>query len=69
MNAREWLAEATKGMPEAVQKRVAAETLAHLEDAGVGEGADVRDVLGMPKTMRQELGRLYVPEKRLRDLL
>ncbi|BDP40576.1 hypothetical protein DAETH_05450 [Deinococcus aetherius] len=56
-------------MPEAVQDRVHTETLAHLEDAGVGEGADVRAVLGNPKAMRRELGRLYVPVKRLRGLI
>lgn len=65
MNAQDWLAEATKGMPEAVCARVGAETLAHLEDAGVGEGMDVRPVLGKPRAMRRELGRLYVPAHRL----
>lgn len=69
MNAREWLEQATKGMPEVVWDRVQAETLAHLEDAGVGEGADVRAVLGSPKAMRRELGRLYVLKHRLQDLI
>lgn len=65
MNAREWLEQATAGMPEPVRDRIQAETLAHLEDAGVGEGADVRAVLGEPKAMRRELGRLYIPAGRL----
>ncbi|WP_102125271.1 hypothetical protein [Deinococcus planocerae] len=69
MNAREWLEQATKEMPEAVRQRVQAETFAHLEDAGVGEGEDVRAVLGEPKVMRRELGRLYVPEDHLRALV
>lgn len=69
MNAQEWLEQATKEMPDAVRRRVQAETLAHLEDAGVGEGADVRAVLGEPKAMRRELGRQYVPDKRLRGLV
>ncbi|WP_102125270.1 hypothetical protein [Deinococcus planocerae] len=65
MNAREWLEQATMGMPEAVRDRVRAETLAHLEDAGVGEGEDVRDVLGSPERMERELGRLYLPPREI----
>lgn len=60
MTRNEWLFSATLDMPSGVKERVRAETLAHLEDAGALQAADVRGVLGSPQQVNRELRRLYL---------
>ncbi|MBZ9712276.1 hypothetical protein [Deinococcus multiflagellatus] len=60
MTPEQWLHEATRGLPRAVVMRVQTETLAHLQEAGLGEGDDITALLGPPATTRKALGRLYV---------
>ncbi len=60
MKASEWLVRATQDLPAGVTARVKADTLAHLQDAGVDEWADVRPLLGRPADTAAELKRLYL---------
>ena len=60
MKASEWLVRATQDLPAGVTARVKADTLAHLQDAGVDEDADVRPLLGRPADTAAELKRLYL---------
>ncbi|MDL2342810.1 hypothetical protein QOL99_01470 [Deinococcus sp. MIMF12] len=68
MNAHQWLDRATRELPEGVAGRVEQETRAHLQDAGVPEGADVRAVLGDPETTNDGLRRLYLTAKELEEV-
>lgn len=60
MKASEWLVRATQDLPAGVTARVKTDTLAHLQDAGVDEDADVRPLLGRPDRTAAELRRLYL---------
>ncbi|QLG13353.1 hypothetical protein HLB42_20725 (plasmid) [Deinococcus sp. D7000] len=60
MKASEWLVRATQDLPAGVTARVKADTLAHLQDAGVDEWTDVRPLLGRPADTAAELKRLYL---------
>jgi len=68
MNAHQWLEQATRELPEGVAGRVSRETWAHLQDAGLPEAADVREVLGDPETTNDELRRLYLTRKELEEV-
>ncbi|MFK7603132.1 hypothetical protein ACI3L1_13075 [Deinococcus sp. SM5_A1] len=63
MKASEWLVRATGDLPTGVTARVKADTLAHLQDAGLDREADVRPVLGRPEDTAAELRRLYLTNR------
>lgn len=68
MNAHVWLERATRDLPAGVAGRVSRETRAHLQDAELPEGADVREVLGDAELTNDELRRLYLTRGELEDL-
>lgn len=68
MNAHQWLEMATRDLPAGVAGRVGRETRAHLQDAEVADGADVRAVLGDPEATNHELRRLYLTARELETL-
>ncbi|GGK27325.1 hypothetical protein GCM10008955_21410 [Deinococcus malanensis] len=63
MNAQNWLTRATGEFPEGVTRRVSAETLAHLQDTGLPQDADVSVVLGSPDDTARELRQLYLSRR------
>lgn len=63
MKSSEWLVRATQDLPAGVTARVKADTLAHLQDAGIDEQEDVRPLLGRPDDTAAELRRLYLTNK------
>lgn len=69
MKASEWLVRATQDLPAGVTARVKADTLAHLNDAGVDEAADVRPLLGRPEDTAAELRRLYLTNDEWQNLI
>lgn len=68
MNAHQWLERATRDLPAGVAGRVERETRAHLQDAELPGGADVREMLGDPETTNDELRRLYLTAKELEEV-
>lgn len=66
MKAREWVVRAAGDMPDGVLRRVEADTLSHLRDAGLDDAADVRPVLGQPEATAHELCRLYLTRREWR---
>lgn len=68
MRAAQWIWEASRDLPTGVARRVELETQAHLQDADLPDGADVREVLGDPGAMNRELRRLYLSAERLEGL-
>lgn len=68
MNGHQWLERATRDLPAGVAGRVERETRAHLQDAGLPDGADVRAVLGDPQTTNDGLRRLYLTRKEWEEL-
>jgi hypothetical protein len=69
MTLEQWLREATGTFPAGVQKRLAQEYRAHLEESlAAGNDGDVKNLFGQPDTVRRQLEKSYVVSKRLADL-
>ena len=68
MRAAQWTERANRDLPSGVAARVTREAQAHLQDAGLPEGADVRAVLGDPAEANAGLRRLYLSAERLEGL-
>lgn len=68
MNGHAWLYQATRDMPEVVTQRVTAETLAHLQEAGLSNAADVLPLLGDPEETAEGLRWLYLTRKELEEV-
>lgn len=68
MKAYQWLEQATRDLPAGVAARISRETLAHLQEAELPYGTDVREVLDDPEPTNDELRRLYLTVKELENL-